>query len=51
MDSCQGYDFFGKIWSLVTRWVGIQSVSQAFLFDHLLQFGWLDDFSTSIASL
>jgi hypothetical protein len=44
----QGYKFFGKIWSLVTRWLGIQSVNQTFLFDHLLQFGWLDDFSTSI---
>lgn len=38
-------DFYGRIWSVVSRWIGFSTATQEALMDHLFQFGSLGGFS------
>lgn len=33
------YDFYGRIWSLTSCWLGFSKAFQMILLDHLVQFG------------
>jgi hypothetical protein len=38
-------DLFGRLWSLVANWLGLEIVSHSFLYEHLVYFGALGGYS------
>lgn len=41
-------DSFGRFWSMVSNWLGFETLSLNYLFDHLVNLGGLECFSKYI---